>query len=563
MGKYGTTENTRRRLLRIGVGIVALALWLCVLTLPGSTSPRLQASPARLDKSQLDHELLHARQGLGIPATMLAPIVSQEQQVAAVTTQSSVEQQQIASDYRTLYSQVLTLEQTSVQTLHDQTAGDIQLLIQALGERRSQGFGDINIYQARLDTALNLFAAARTTADYANTDTYVTQQLTALRSLWPTWQKLQAFSTRLRTFALAGIADSSGEQHYQQDRAALDSALSPADYTRLSQLIDSQTLQVAADETTTLTNGGQTPLRQLQAGIMLLRQNGESADANALQQAQQQLVRLLDGVHKPAILDATGARLEQQIEALATPLQRAQAQSDLQAFTQLVAQGQRQTLLDPFNGRRYPAAYEYADPSVGVGLMQHELATAKSVQDYQKADDDILTLTANLHALLADLRDPTAYNKAHKTDLSLLQRDQLLGGKVVVVSLAEQVARFYDGGKLVHSSYVTTGRIELPSPPGIHYAMTKNSPVLFTSPEPRNSPLWFEPTPVQYAIAYAAGGDFLHDAWWRNQFGPGTQLPHYDPAAFNGGSHGCVNFPRQQMQWVYDWTQVGTPVLVY
>lgn len=26
---------------------------------------------------------------------------------------------------------------------------------------------------------------------------------------------------------------------------------------------------------------------------------------------------------------------------------------------------------------------------------------------------------------------------------------------------------------------------------------------------------------------------------------PGTQLPHYDPIAFNGGSHGCINFPEE------------------
>jgi Uma2 family endonuclease len=159
--------------------------------------------------------------------------------------------------------------------------------------------------------------------------------------------------------------------------------------------------------------------------------------------------------------------------------------------------------------------------------------------------------------------DKTSPSRPHATDLRMMRLDGATQGKVIVVSLVEQVARFYDNGKLVFWSYVTTGRIELPSPPGLHFAMNKASPVIFTSPEPRSSPFWFEPTPVKYAIEYADGGDFLHDAWWRNQFGPGTNLPHYDPIAFNGGSHGCINFPLKAMGWVYPWTQVGTPLLVY
>ncbi|HLJ82383.1 MAG TPA: L,D-transpeptidase, partial [Ktedonobacterales bacterium] len=210
-----------------------------------------------------------------------------------------------------------------------------------------------------------------------------------------------------------------------------------------------------------------------------------------------------------------------------------------------------------------PAAYEYADKDVGYGKVLAEFQSAKTVAGMQRADDDISMMTNGLRALLDDQNDKTAPSRPHATDLRMMRLDGVTQGKVIVVSLVEQVVRFYDNGKLVFWSYVTTGRMELPSPPGLHFAMNKASPVLFTSPEPRSSPFWFEPTPVKYAIEYADGGDFLHDAWWRNQFGPGTNLPHYDPIAFNGGSHGCINFPLKAMVWVYAWTQVGTPVLVY
>ena len=48
-------------------------------------------------------------------------------------------------------------------------------------------------------------------------------------------------------------------------------------------------------------------------------------------------------------------------------------------------------------------------------------------------------------------------------------------------------------------------------------------------------------------MGYSDYGFLMHDAWWRdNPGGTGegylTNLPHYDPIAFNSGSHGCINF---------------------
>lgn len=78
---------------------------------------------------------------------------------------------------------------------------------------------------------------------------------------------------------------------------------------------------------------------------------------------------------------------------------------------------------------------------------------------------------------------------------------------------------------------------------------------------------WFPPTPIKYAILYHYGGDFVHDAWWRQSFGPGTQFPHADTGgntSYNfDGSHGCINLTTSDAAWVYKNTTWNTVIVVY
>ena len=70
-------------------------------------------------------------------------------------------------------------------------------------------------------------------------------------------------------------------------------------------------------------------------------------------------------------------------------------------------------------------------------------------------------------------------------------------------------------------------------------------------------------TQVMHAFSFAESGFFPRDGWWRVKFGPGTNVAHGAPIAFNSGSHGCINFPKELTEWIYDWMPVGPPVLVY
>jgi hypothetical protein len=220
--------------------------------------------------------------------------------------------------------------------------------------------------------------------------------------------------------------------------------------------------------------------------------------------------------------------------------------------------------------------------------------------DYQAVEDEAQMFIHNLSAMLTDLaqmpKDDNARKawsmQVHQTDLDLLNYYGLQHARVIVVSLAEEKARLFENGKLVvdgnglpEAFDVTTGAPTKPSVPGIHCLMSKKSPDVFKSPDPPGSPYYYNPTPVSFSFGYSLYGYFVHDGWWRDcgiihpngsencigGMGYRTNLPHLDPIAFNGGSHGCLNFhlvdyehgQRHDMQIVYNFAEVGTPVIVY
>jgi hypothetical protein len=127
-------------------------------------------------------------------------------------------------------------------------------------------------------------------------------------------------------------------------------------------------------------------------------------------------------------------------------------------------------------------------------------------------------------------------------------------GKVIVLSLSCQVLTAYDNGAPLLTTYITTGRPALPTPPGQYSVLRKVSPWQMTSDWPRSSPYWYPPSWVQYTLWFRGDGYAIHDAPWRDRYGPGTQ---------SNGSHGCVNVPMPTMTQLYNWADVGTPVRVY
>ncbi|GEM_PF-802122 len=300
-------------------------------------------------------------------------------------------------------------------------------------------------------------------------------------------------------------------------------------------------------------------------------------------------------------------KVQQQEQDMTFDLLKVEGYYDITTTLQaLVNQGQSTTTNVTFEGVLYktPNAYEYADDNlrydprdtVGIqdAMVRYDQAAYResyvshdeSLADYQAVENEAQMFIHNLSAMITNLAQmPTndAARKAwsmtaHQTDLNLIDYYGLQNTKVIVVSLREQKARLFDHGKLVvgpdgkpEAFDVTTGSPDKPSVPGIHCALPplKGPPGgdIFKSSDPKGSPFWYAPTPVHYSFSYSLYGYYIHDGWWRDatEMGYLTNLPHYDPEAFNGGSHGCINFhyANGDMGKVYAFSYPGIPIIVY
>jgi hypothetical protein len=219
----------------------------------------------------------------------------------------------------------------------------------------------------------------------------------------------------------------------------------------------------------------------------------------------------------------------------------------------------------------------YAMPAQATGSGSLALAKARGTVSALAIDMQVLEQWAHpvaAHSILYYQRR-LAQNKGYadvirvaaqaQADDRLIQAQMraAMPHQAIMVSLAEQVLRAYQDGQLAMTTYVTTGRPELPTVTG-HFAIyAKKTPIEFISPWPPGSPYYYPPTWATYWMPFYEGYG-LHDAWWRKHFGPGTNINGDGPgSAEPTGSHGCVNMPFSRAQWLWNWAPIGTPVVVY
>jgi len=316
----------------------------------------------------------------------------------------------------------------------------------------------------------------------------------------------------------------------------------------------------------TLQNEGNVELQTFQQWITLMLQY--HGDATTYQQQYSSDQRAFGSASRAGAYNRALQTLHSHVAAIRIPAMKAESMFLFQELQQDAANfGKQHTYHDAYNNTTYPLGYQYGPTgATGPLWLQGELSAAQTLDDYQQAVEDLNMDLTNFQAMVKDFGDQTPYNQVHQTDLQLMQHFGFMHSKVVVVSIIEQAMRVYDNGQLIKAFQVTTGQPDLPTPPGTWWVEGKKSPTEFKADVPQSSPHWYPPTPINYAMQFHSNGYFLHDSWWRSQYGPGTNFPHLDPGGTQysiHGSHGCVNLSKDDAGWLYGFVQLYTHIVIY
>ena len=377
--------------------------------------------------------------------------------------------------------------------------------------------------------------------------------------------QLATLNNTITQMQAANLSVAAMTVQYQSDMKALNTGTNPSDFTNLNTMINAQYQQAVVNSTAALPYVENAKLNTFQTDIQQLKTYG--GDTSTYQQQLNNDRALMSKAQGITDYMAFSKQIDSDIASMQFDLLKNEAAYLIKQFHQEVnTWGQAHLYHDKTDGQSYVLDAGYQQPGIGSDL-DNALAAAVTTSDFQTVVDEANNGLFNLHMAEADYNDSTPYNQVHATDMQMISRYQLQNKQVLMVSLTQQAMRVYQNGKLVNSFQVTTGRNELPSVPGVWPVLARLSPTTFTSPDPPSSPYYYPPTPIHYAIMYHAGGYFVHDSWWRADYGPGTQFPHVDSsgdAAFsNSGSHGCVNMQEQQAAWVYSHTDWNTLIVIY
>jgi len=435
---------------------------------------------------------------------------------------------------------------------------------QALARRSSQHIGNVQPFSGTYNYDLLLFSSAKYPKDFALVSQEAQKATDALGLMGATYIQLTTFKNTINQMQQSHIDVTAMQTQYQSDLQDFNNATKSSEFRNLSKLIDAQYQLAVVNSIAALPYVSAAKLSEFKSQINLLKTYGMDASAYqkrySADQAQMNNARTIqDYLAFSARIDADMASMHNDLIHGASSYLIGALDRESRAW------GQAHLYYDKTDGNKYILDAGYTLDGIGFWLNR-ELGWAYTPQDFQSVVDDENNEFFNLHLLEADYHDKTPYNRPHVTDQQMINHYHV-SGTIIVVSMVEQVMRFYRNGKLVKSFYVTTGRVERPALPGYWTVQDRKSPDVFKSTDPKSSPYWYPDTPIHYAILYHWGGFFIHDAWWRQDFGPGTQFPHNDSGgttSFNfDGSHGCINMQIDQAAWVYANTDWNTNILVY
>lgn len=121
--------------------------------------------------------------------------------------------------------------------------------------------------------------------------------------------------------------------------------------------------------------------------------------------------------------------------------------------------------------------------------------------------------------------------------------------KRIVISLPENMLRAYDGETLFMEQPISPGLELTPTPRGTFWIYRKTPDSYMQGPLPGISDQYYDLPGVPWDLYFTVDGGAIHGTYWHDHFG-------------QPWSHGCVNMPPEQAKILYEWAELGTPVIV-
>ena len=119
------------------------------------------------------------------------------------------------------------------------------------------------------------------------------------------------------------------------------------------------------------------------------------------------------------------------------------------------------------------------------------------------------------------------------------------GEKWVDLNLSNKTVTAYEGATVVHGPVsIVDGAAETPTVTGTYKVYLQYESQTMRGENADGSPYVAEDVPW---VSYFHSGYAFHGAGWRSSFG-------------YSGSHGCVNMPVSEAQWIYNWADTNTVV---
>ena len=112
----------------------------------------------------------------------------------------------------------------------------------------------------------------------------------------------------------------------------------------------------------------------------------------------------------------------------------------------------------------------------------------------------------------------------------------------IEIDLSEQHLFAWKGSDRVFSTIISSGKAKTPTYPGAYNIQRKY-------PQDRMRGADYD-IPDVPSVLYFDRGYAVHGAYWHSNFGTPV-------------SHGCVNLPIDNAKWLFDWTQIGTDIVIH